>query len=256
VLLVIDIGNTNIVLGVYDKDRLRGNWRLGTNKGRTSDEYGILIKEILSFSDIECEKISDAIISSVVPPLESTIVQMATKYFNLEPLIVGPGIRSGMPILYENPKEVGADRIVNSVAAFRKHKGSLIVVDFGTATTFDMVSARGEYVGGVIAPGIGISVEALFHSASKLPRVDLVRPSRVVGKNTINSIQSGIIYGYVGLVDGIVSRIKKEAKDETAVIATGGLAGLIADESSEIDEVDENLTLDGLKIIFEMNRGE
>ncbi len=252
-LLVIDIGNTNIVLGVYDENHLIDSWRLGTKKGRTCDEYGILIKEILGFSSIECKKIKSAIISSVVPPLESTILQMAIKYFNIEPLIVGPGVKTGMPILYENPKEVGADRIVNSVAAFRKHNKPLIVVDFGTATTFDLVSKKGEYVGGVIAPGIGISVEALFQRASKLPRVDLIRPDKVVGKNTVNSIQSGIIYGYVGLVDGIVRKMKKEVKDIAMVIATGGFAKLIARESAEIDDVCENLTLDGLNMIFKMN---
>ncbi len=252
-LLVIDIGNTNIVLGVYKRDHLVDSWRLGTKKGRTCDEYGILIKEILGFSSIECGSIKSAVISSVVPPLESTIVQMAIKYFNIEPLIIGPGIKTGMPILYENPKEVGADRIVNSVAAFRKYNKSLIVVDFGTATTFDLVSNKGEYVGGVIAPGIGISVEALFQRASKLPRIDLIRPDKVIGRNTVNSIQSGIIYGYVGLVDGIVRKMKKEAKDLSVVIATGGFAGLIAQESIEISEVSENLTLDGLRIIYKMN---
>lgn len=254
-LFVIDIGNTNIVLGVYRGDVLVRSWRVGTKKGRTADEYGILIKELLSFSGIDSDEIDDIIISSVVPPLDSTILEMAGRYFGVRPMFVGPGLKSGMPILYENPKEVGADRIVNAVAALKKYGKPLIVVDFGTATTFDLITEKGEYGGGVIAPGIGASVEALFQRASKLPRIDLVRPRRIIGKNTINSIQSGIIYGYVSLVDGIVERMKREAGITAKVVATGGLADLIARESSAIDEVDENLTLDGLKMIYEMNRG-
>lgn len=253
-LLVIDVGNTNIVIGLYSGDELVENWRVATKKERTVDEYGILIKELLGFSSIDTGKIDDVIISSVVPPLESTLCEMGEKYFGIKPLMVGPGLKSGIPILYENPKEVGADRIVNAVAALKKYGAPLIVVDFGTATTFDLITEKGEYGGGVIAPGIGISVDALFQHASKLPRVDFVRPEKVVGRNTVNSIQSGIVFGYVGLVDGIVDRMKKEAGVKAKVVATGGLAGLIARESVLIDEVSENLTLEGLKIIYEANR--
>jgi len=253
-LLVIDVGNTNIVIGLYSGDDLVENWRVATKKERTTDEYGILIKELLGFSTVGAEKIDDIIISSVVPPLESTLCEMGGKYFGIKPMMVGPGLKSGIPILYENPKEVGADRIVNSVAALKKYGAPLIVVDFGTATTFDLITEKGEYGGGVIAPGIGISVDALFQRASKLPRVDFVRPEKVIGRNTVNSIQSGIVFGYVGLVDGIVDRMKKEAGVNAKVIATGGLAGLIARESVSIDEVSENLTLEGLKIIYEANR--
>ena len=254
-LFVIDIGNSNIVLGVYKGAELFKSWRVETKKGRTSDEYGILVKELLTFSGIDSKEISDIIISSVVPPLESTIIEMADKYFSIKPLMVGPGVKSGISILYENPKEVGADRIVNAVAALKRYGGPLIIVDFGTATTFDLITEKGEYGGGVIAPGIGISVEALFQRASKLTRVDLVKPKNVIGRNTVNSIQSGIIFGYVGLVDGIVKKMKEESGVSARVIATGGLASLIAEESSEIDEVVENLTLEGLKIIYETNRG-
>ena len=255
-LFVIDIGNTNIVLGLYEGDDLFESWRIGTKNSRTADEYGILIKELLTFSNVDSDSITDIIISSVVPPLESTIFEMAQKYFNIKPLIVGPGLKSGISILYDNPKEVGADRIVNAVAALNKYGSPLIIVDFGTATTFDLITEKGEYGGGVIAPGIGISVEALFQRASKLTRVDLVRPKNVIGRNTVNSIQSGIIFGYVGLVDGIVARMKNEAGVSARVLATGGLASLIAKESSSIDEVVENLTLEGLKIIYETNRGK
>jgi len=253
-LLVIDVGNTNIVIGLYSGDDLVENWRVATKKERTTDEYGILIKELLGFSTIDAEKIDDIIMSSVVPPLESTLCETGEKYFGIKPMMVGPGLKSGIPILYENPREVGADRIVNSVAALKKYGAPLIVVDFGTATTFDLITEKGEYGGGVIAPGIGISVDALFQRASKLPRVDFVRPEKVIGRNTVNSIQSGIVFGYVGLVDGIVDRMKKEAGVNAKVIATGGLAGLIARESVSIDEVSENLTLEGLKIIYEANR--
>ena len=254
-LFVIDIGNTNIALGIYEGDDLFASWRVETKKGRTVDEYGILIKDLLTFSGIDAQGINDIIISSVVPPLESTLMEMSKKYFNIKPLIVGPGLKSGISILYENPKEVGADRIVNAVAALKRYGSPLVIVDFGTATTFDFITERGEYGGGVIAPGIGISVEALFQRASKLTRVDLVRPKNVIGRNTVNSIQSGIIFGYVSLVDGIVAKIKAEAGVAAGVIATGGLADLIAKESSAIDEVVENLTLEGLKIIYETNRG-
>jgi type III pantothenate kinase len=255
VLFVIDAGNTNIVLGAYRGDELVENWRIGTKKGRTADEYGILIRELLKVSGLDHKEIRDIILSSVVPPLDSVIIEMSKKYFNVKPQIVGPGLKCGIPILYENPKEVGADRIVNAVAAVKRYKGPIIVVDFGTATTFDLITAKGEYNGGVIAPGIGISIEALFEKASKLPKVDLVKPKKIIGKNTSESIQSGIIYGYVGLVEGIVAKMKEEAGVKAMVVATGGLAPLIAAETSSIDEVIEKLTLEGLKEIFELNRG-
>ena len=254
-LFVIDAGNTNIVLGVYRGDDLVENWRIGTNKGRTADEYGILIRELLKVSGLDHKEIRDIILSSVVPPLDSIIIEMSEKYFNVKPQVVGPGLKCGIPILYDNPKEVGADRIVNAVAAIKRYKGPVIVVDFGTATTFDFITAKGEYGGGVIAPGIGISIEALFEKASKLPKVELVKPKKIIGKNTAASIQSGIIYGYVGLVDGIVTKMKEEAGVEAKVVATGGLAPLIAAESCCIDEVVEKLTLEGLKEIFELNKG-
>lgn len=254
-LFVIDAGNTNIVLGAYEGDDLVEHWRIGTKKGRTADEYGILIRELLKVSGLDYKEIRDIILSSVVPPLDSVIIEMSEKYFNVKPQIVGPGLKCGIPILYENPKEVGADRIVNAVAAVKRYKGPIIVVDFGTATTFDLITAKGEYSGGVIAPGIGISIEALFDKASKLPKVDLIKPKKIIGKNTSESIQSGIIYGYVGLVEGIVAKMKEESGVEAIVVATGGLAPLIAAETSSIDEVIEKLTLEGLKEIFELNRG-
>ncbi len=253
-LLVIDVGNSNIVLGIYDDDLLVKDWRISTDKSKTTDEYGILVHDLFRLAKIGFSDIKDIIVSSVVPTLTGVLEMLASQYFGFRPYVVGPGIKTGMPIHYDNPKEVGADRIVNAVAGFEKYKSSLIIVDFGTATTFDYVNKRGEYCGGAIAPGLMISMEALFQKASKLPRVEIVRPPSIIAKNTVNSMQAGIYFGYVGLVDGIVGRMKTEAKDSPRVIATGGLAGLIAPASSTIDVVEEYLTLEGLRILYQRNK--
>lgn len=253
-LLAIDVGNTNTVLGAFDGTALRHHWRVETSHTRTADEYGIQVLQLFAFAGLDRRAIDAVVISSVVPPLAFTLEQMAQRYFGVKPLFVGPGIKTGMPILYENPREVGADRVVNAVAAYERWRCGLIVVDFGTATTFDAVSPRGEYLGGAICPGIVISMEALFRNASKLPRVEFARPPQVVGKNTIASIQSGLVYGYVGLVDGLCERMREELAFEVKVVATGGLAPLIAGTSRTVTEVDEHLTLDGLRLIHERNR--
>ena len=252
-LLVLDTGNTNIVLGVYEDKELKHHWRMETYRQKTEDEYAMQVKSLfehvgLSFSDIQ-----GIIISSVVPPVMHPLEQMCKKYFKQEPVIVGPGVKTGLNIKYENPREVGADRIVNAVAAIHEYGSPLIIVDFGTATTYCYVNEHAEYMGGAIAPGVNISMEALFDRASKLPRVELARPDHVVGKNTVAAMQSGILYGYVGQVEGLVNRMKAESKQMPKVIATGGLARLIAKETNAIDVVDEYLTLKGLKLIHERN---
>jgi len=253
VLLALDVGNTNTVVGVFEGKELRVHWRLATRRDGTGDEYGIVIKNLLDLAGLEPARISGVAIASVVPPLQSSLEEMAHRYFRIAPMVVGPGIRTGIPILYDSPREVGADRIVNAVAAFEAYGGPAIVVDFGTATTFDAVSARGEYMGGVIAPGIGIAAEALFERTAKLPRVDVVKPKCVVGKNTVASIQSGLFYGYLGLVEGIVSRMRAEMEGDPVVVATGGLSHLILAESRSVHHVDPLLTLTGLRIIYERN---
>ncbi|MFZ4855818.1 MAG: type III pantothenate kinase [Desulfuromonadaceae bacterium] len=253
-LLVIDVGNSNIVLGLFDGTLLRRSWRLSTDKSRTSDEYAVLLHSLFDQAGLEFSGVKATIISSVVPPLTGVMEEICHNFFNLKPYVVGPGIKTGMLIHYDNPGEVGADRIVNAVAGFTKHACPLVIIDFGTATTFDYVNGRGEYCGGAIAPGLAISAEALFQRTSKLPRIDIIKPPHVIAKNTVNSMQAGIFFGYVGLVDGIVEHIRSESDEVFRVIATGGLASLIAPESKTIDDVDENLTLDGLRILYERNR--
>jgi type III pantothenate kinase len=253
-LLAIDIGNTNVVLGVFDKERLVENWRVGTNAQITPDEYAMIFKDLFGFAGIRFDQMTGVIISSVVPPLPPVMIEMSRKYFRIEPMVVTTELRTGLTIRYDNPKEVGADRIVNAAAAYKLYGGPLIIVDFGTATTFCAITKNGEYLGGAICPGVKISAEALFQRASKLPRVELAKPPKVIGTDTISAMQAGIIYGYAGLVDGIVERMKKELSANAKVVATGGLAELVAPETKTIQEVRPHLTLEGLRFLHELNR--
>ncbi|RDY22987.1 type III pantothenate kinase [Romboutsia maritimum] len=254
-LLVFDIGNTNMVLGIYKDKELIKDWRINTDKQKTSDEYGMLINSLFQYEKMDISVIDDIIISSVVPDVMHSLENFCIKYCNKQPMIVGPGIKTGLNIKYDNPKQVGADRIVNAVAGIDKYKAPLIIVDFGTATTFCAISDKGDYLGGTIAPGIKISSEALFQRASKLPRVELIKSGTTICKNTVSAMQSGIIYGYVGLVDKIIEMMKKELNyDNIKVVATGGLAVLIASETKSIDHVDKFLTLEGLRLIYEKNK--
>jgi type III pantothenate kinase len=257
-LLAIDIGNTNIVLGVFDGPRLLESWRLATMRERTSDELGLLVDALFAHSRIDKTAVTSIILGSVVPPLTGTMQEMTTRYFSVRPLTVEPGTTTGMPILYEQPSEVGADRIVNAIAAYEQFGRSaarpMIVVDFGTATTFDAVTARGEYLGGAICPGVQISADALFQRAARLPRIDVRKPAATIGRTTIGAMESGLFYGYVGLVEGLVRRMGAELGGEALCVATGGLAGIIAPETPLIDHVAADLTLHGLRIVWERNQ--
>jgi type III pantothenate kinase len=272
-LLALDVGNTNTVLGLFSLDagskasvaesaKLVAHWRVSTHRTQTADEYGVLFTNLFNLHGLATTQVEHIIISSVVPPVESTLLQVCESYFHLKPLFVEPGIKTGMPVLVDNPAELGADRLVNAIAAFEKYGGPAIVVDFGTATTFDVVSAKGEYLGGIISPGLGISAGALFSRAARLGRVDIKRPPKVIGTTTVTHIQSGLYYGYIGLVDGILERMIAEIEEDSRggavappkILATGGLARLIAEDSRYISTIDDMLTLDGLLLVFERNR--
>jgi type III pantothenate kinase len=253
-LLTIDAGNTNTVLGVHDGDVLRAHWRLTTRREQTADEYGVLVRNLFAGSSVDPQAVVGVALASVVPPLTPVLVSLSQQYLGLTPLVVEPGVRTGMPILYEPPGDVGADRIVNGVAAFAVYGGPVVVVDFGTATTFDVVTRKGEYQGGVICPGVGISADALFQRAARLPRVDIRNPGRVVGRSTVGSIQSGLYFGYAAMCEGIIQRIRAELGEKVRVVATGGLAESMAADIPSIEAVDPVLTLTGLRLIWERNR--
>ena len=252
-LLVIDVGNTNIVLGIYKGTELLDHWRISTDRLRTTDEYGVLIRNLFFWNEISADSIDAVIISSVVPPIMPTLERMCQRYFGISPLIIGPGVKTGMDIRYDNPREVGADRIVNAVAAYDKYGGPVIIVDFGTATTFCAVDGKGAYLGGSICPGVGISTEALVQRTAKLPRIELRRTDGVICHNTVESMQAGVFYGFVGQVEGIVARMRKELGGNAKVVATGGLAVVLSPATGAIDVVEPMLTLEGLRIIYERN---
>lgn len=256
-LLAFDVGNTNIVLGVFDGEKLICAWRMKTDKNKTADEYGMLISQLFEYDEIDVNRVTDVIISTVVPPVLYTLQHLSRKYFKKKAIVVGPGVKTGMVIKYDNPKQIGSDRIVNAVAAYHKYGGPSIVIDIGTATTFCVINEKGEYLGGAIAPGLKISSEALFEKTAKLPRVELEEPGKVICKNTIESMQAGLVYGHVGLVEFIVNRMKKELApggEKVTVIATGGMASLIRDGSDCIDHIERQLTLEGLQLIYKKNR--
>jgi type III pantothenate kinase len=255
-LLAIDIGNTNIAAGVFEGKKLSRHWKIQSEREKTCDEYAVSLLSLFSFSGLDTKKITGIIISSVVPPLTPIFQNLGLEQFGLKPLVLGPGLKTGMPILYENPLEVGADRIASSVAGFTKHGGPLIIVDFGTATTFDAVSVRGEYLGGAIAPGIQIAAEALSEKTAKLPRVEIRVPKTVIGRSTVASMHSGLYFGYVGLVSFVIDTMKTELGKESGVIATGGLASLFSQKIETIEHFEPHLVLEGLRILYERNRGD
>ena len=252
-LLVIDVGNTNIVLGIFKDQELVDHWRVSTDRLRTTDEYGVLIRHLFYLNGVNSEEIDAIIISSVAPPVMPTLERMCQRYFGLTPLVIGPGVKTGMDIKYDNPREVGADRIVNAVAAYEKFGGPVIIIDFGTATTFCAVDKKGTYLGGAICPGIGISTDALVQRTAKLPRIEVVQAEKVICRNTVESMQAGVFYGFVGQVDGIVTRMRRELGCKAKVVATGGLAVIVAPATDAIDVVEPMLTLEGLKIIYDRN---
>ena len=253
-LLVIDVGNTNLVVGVYEGKTLVQHWRMATDRSRTTDEYDVTMMNLFLLSQMSPQDVKCAIISSVVPPLNPVLERVCERYFHAKPLVVGPGIKTGISIQCDNPREVGADRIVNAVAAYERFGGPIIVIDFGTATTFCAINDKGMYLGGAIAPGMGIATEALFERAAKLPRIAIKKTDQVICKNTVASMQAGVLYGYVGLVEGLVTRMKKELSMDAKVIATGGLAPIIAGETACIDHIERMLTLEGLRLIYEKNK--
>ena len=252
-LLAVDLGNTNVVLGLYEQEKLVQTFRVATVRSRTEDEYAVLLQQLLSLRQLTARAVTAAIIASVVPQLTDVMVSAIRQAVGREPLIVGPGLKTGMPVLYDNPHDVGADRVVDAIAAYARYQGGVIVVDFGTATTFNCVSPKGEYLGGVIVPGVKVSLEGLMQSAAKLRPVELTAPPRVLGRNTTHALQSGIIHGYAAMVDGLVDRLVEELGFPCRVIATGGLASLIGKHAKRIEELDPNLTLEGLRILYERN---